>query len=59
MNVNDFDEAHDILTANGFSELYPDAPHDSPTHIGSEMISPTGLTITLMQHIKKEEMQQG
>lgn len=53
MNVDDFDTAHDILIANGFTELYPDAPHDSTTHIGREMISPTGLTITLMQHIRK------
>ena len=53
MNVDDFDEAFEILRSHGFIELYPDAPHDSESHRGCEMISPAGMTITLMQHIKK------
>lgn len=53
INVDNYEEARGILVAHGFKELYPDAPHDSDNHKGVEMVSPGGLIVTIMQHIKK------
>ena len=53
MNVDDFDEAYELLTARGFVI----APGESIVDLGFAkmviMLSPTGFTINLMQHIKK------
>ncbi|MBR5091503.1 MAG: hypothetical protein IK093_18930 [Ruminiclostridium sp.] len=53
MNVDDFDEAFEKLTAHGFKNI-----HEKITETGSSrsavMISPTGYKIAVIKHIKKE-----
>lgn len=53
INVDDFDEAYELLTARGF-EI---APGDDIVDLGFAktviMVSPSGFMISLMQHIKK------
>ncbi len=53
MNVDDFDESYEMLTARGFKNK-----HDSITETGSSrsavMISPSGFEIAVIKHIKKE-----
>lgn len=54
MNVDDFDEAHEFLTARGFTP----PPGIEVVHSGSAralpMIAPSGFMILLVQHIRKE-----
>ena len=51
VNVDDFDEAYALLTARGFKD-----PNAAVTNTGSakgcNLFSPSGLCITLVQHIK-------
>ena len=53
MNVDDFDEAFEMLTARGFRNM-----HDNITETASSraavMISPSGYEIALVKHIQKE-----
>ena len=53
MNVDDFDEAFEKLTAHGFKNK-----HENITETGSSrsavMISPKGYKIAVIKHIKKE-----
>ena len=53
INVDDFDEAYELLAAHGF-EI---APGDDIVDLGFAktviMVSPSGFMISLMQHIKK------
>ena len=53
MNVDDFDEAFELLTAHGFKNR-----HDNITETGSSrsavMVSPTGYEIALIKHVRKE-----
>ena len=52
INVDDFDEAYKLFTANGF-EI---APGDNIVDLGFAktviMVSPSGFIVSLMQHIK-------
>ena len=54
MNVDDFDEAYEFLTARGFTP----PPGIEVVHSGSAralpMIAPSGFMILLVQHIRKE-----
>ncbi|MBR1663783.1 MAG: hypothetical protein IJ696_05600 [Ruminococcus sp.] len=52
MNVDDFDEAYRILTEHGFKNNRGDKTIDSNSSKSATMISPTGLTISLVKHIK-------
>ena len=54
MNVDDFDEAYAFLTARGFKD-----PNAAVTNTGSakacNLISPSGFSINLIQHIKDHD----
>ena len=52
MNVDDFKEAYDILTARGFKNYYGDKTVDTKTSRSAIMISPSGFVINLVEHIK-------
>ena len=53
MNVDDFDEAYDMLTARGFENFYGDKTADTPTSRSAVMRSPSGFSINLVKHISK------
>jgi hypothetical protein len=53
MNVDDFDEAYQMLVARGFKNFYGDRTADTPTSKSAVLISPSGFSINLVQHIKK------
>ena len=54
MNVDDFDEAYEFLTARGFKD-----PNAAVTNTGSAkaciLYSPSGFSINLIQHIKDHD----
>ena len=54
MNVDDFDEAYQMLAGRGFRNLYGKQPLSTETSRSAMMISPYGFTINLVHHIKKE-----
>ena len=56
MNVDDFDEAINLLSVRGFRSTRPDGSisRDS-TGKGVGMISPSGFMISVAQHIKSQE----
>ena len=54
MNVDDFDEAYELLKAHGFENFYGDHLIDTPSAKSAMMISPGGLMINLVYH-KKEK----
>jgi len=53
MNVDDFDEAYELLTAHGFKNTQGDKISESPSGKGTSMISPSGFLIALSHHKKK------
>ena len=55
MNVRDFDEAYEFLTANGFRNAQGDKVTDTGSSKATMMVSPTGFAISLVQHIRKED----
>ena len=52
MNVDDFDEAYQLLVKNGFKNYYGDSTASTRTGKSAIMISPTGFVINLVQHIR-------
>ena len=54
MNVDDFDEAYGLLCEHGFTPNTEVEMRNSAAHKGAIMESPTGFTIVLMQHIRKD-----
>ena len=52
MNGDNFDEACGILKKHGFKNFYDDKIADTPSSKSAVMISPTGYTINLVEHIK-------
>lgn len=53
MNVDDFDEAYQMLISRGFKNYYGDQAVSTKTSKSAIMISPTGFVINLIHHIKK------
>jgi glutaminase len=53
MNVRDFDEAYEFLTAHGFKNSQGDRITDTGSSKATLMVSPSGYAISLAQHIKK------
>ena len=54
MNASDFDEAYELLKAHGFKNARgEDQSIDSKSARSCLMISPSGFSIQLTQHIKK------
>ena len=52
MNVDNFAEAYDLLTAHGFRNYYGDQTVGTKSAESAIMISPSGFVINLVQHIK-------
>ena len=55
MNVDDFDEAFELLAAHGFRNVQGDTISESSTSKGTAMASPSGFMIALSHHFKKED----
>ena len=53
MNVDDFDEAYNILAARGFKGTEGGEARDTGSSRSCMMVSPTGFSITIVKHIKK------
>lgn len=53
MNVDNFDEAYQLLKSNGFRNFYGDHIVENETSKSAVMISDSGFAINLIQHIKK------
>lgn len=53
MNVDDFDEAYQLLKEHGFKNVYGDHTADTKTSRSAVMIAPSGFSINLIQHIRK------
>ena len=53
MNVDDFDEAYEMLTAHGFKNFYGDKTVETKSSKSAIMISPSGFPVNLVQHIKQ------
>ena len=52
MSVDNFEEAYELLTSKGFRNINGDTVTDTGTSKAALMISPSGLAISLSQHIK-------
>jgi len=52
INVDDFDEAYQLLISRGFKNYYGDNTVDTGSARSALMISPSGFGINLIQHIK-------
>ena len=52
MNVDNFAEAYELLTAHGFKNFYGDQTVSTKSSESAIMISPSGFVINLVQHIK-------
>ena len=55
MNVDNFAEAYDILTAHGFKNTRGDGTIDTKSSKAATMVSPSGFTISLIEHIKDHD----
>ena len=51
INVDDFDEAYELLASRGF-EKYKEGTIDTPSSRFALLRSPSGFVISLVQHIK-------
>jgi hypothetical protein len=54
LNVDNYEEAYNILLSHGFVNEFGDRIAKTESSKNAVMSSPTGLKITLIQHIKKE-----
>ena len=56
MNVDNFEEAYNLLLSHGFKSTRSDGSiSEDESGKGVGMISPSGFMITLIKHIKKED----
>ncbi len=55
MNVDDFDEAYELLTAHGFKNAQGEKVTDTGSSRATLMVSPSGFAINLVKHIKKAD----
>jgi hypothetical protein len=53
MNVDNFDEAYEILIKHGFKNNRGDGTINTKSVKAATMISPSGFMISLIEHIKK------
>ncbi len=51
MNVDDFDEAYKMLQEHGFKNLYGDETVSTSSSKAAMMVSPSGFSICIIQHI--------
>ena len=54
MNVDNLDEAYEFLKAHGFINTMGDKIADNGSSRAAMMMSPSGFSISLIQHIRKE-----
>ena len=52
MNVDNFDEAYEMLSAHGFQSVNNTEPVNTGSSKSAMMISPSGFSITICQHLK-------
>jgi hypothetical protein len=52
MNVDNFEEAYDLLIAKGFKNFYGDHSVEAKKSKSAVLFSPSGFSINLIQHIK-------
>lgn len=50
MNVDDFEEAYQLLTERGFKNYYEDKIVETKSSKSALMISPSGFAVNLIQH---------
>jgi hypothetical protein len=55
MNVDNFEEAYNILIAHGFKNTRGDGTIDTKSATAATMVSPSGFTISLIKHIKDHD----
>jgi hypothetical protein len=55
MNVRDFDEAYKALEAKGFVNAQGDKITETPSSKSTMMVSPSGFSISVSEHIRKED----
>jgi glutaminase len=55
MSVRDFDEAYKLLESHGFKNAQGGKVTDTGTSKATMMVSPSGFSISLSQHIRKED----
>ena len=55
MNVRDFDEAYEFLTARGFKNMQNGTVTDTGSAKACMLYSPSGFGINLIQHIRKHD----
>ena len=53
MNVDNFQEAYDIFISHGFKNTRGDVTTENGSAKAATMVSPSGLTISLVQHFEK------
>ena len=53
VNVDDFDEAYQLLLSKGFRNYYGDRIVETRTSKSALMIAPSGFSINLIHHIRK------
>ena len=55
MNVDDFDEAFQLLQKHGFKNIYGDKINETKSVKSAMMVSKSGFAINLVQHIKEHD----
>ncbi len=55
MNVRDFDEAYRLLEEKGFKNAQGGHVTDTGSSKSTMMVSPSGFTISIAEHIRKED----
>lgn len=55
MNVDNFEEAYDILIKHGFENTRGDKTLDTKSATAATMVSPSGFRIALVKHIKDHD----
>ena len=55
INVDDYDETYKLLTEHGFKNFYGDKAVETKSSRSALMISPSGIAINLIQHLKEND----
>ena len=55
MNVRDFEEAKTFLEEKGFKNAQGDKITNTGSSISTMMVSPSGFSVSIAEHIRKEE----
>ncbi len=59
MNVDDFEEAYQLLQKHGFKNFYGDGMVETKSSKSAVMISESGIVINLIHHIRNHDQQEG